>query len=179
MALEANESYFLARQHSRIGRAVRLMTGRAAFKPHRTVLESERAALVAMAIQASRFVRAESLRHAGADAAVGIVAIDTTHSALRQLVVVRPLKLSPDVDMATRALLIQRGWLALDQSVGPVGVNFMAGRAGDLILGMTALQPAHVCGLIQVTAEADLVGCRGTKLAGIANVLGGSRVGVL
>src|SRR5277367_5014914 len=100
------------------------MAGGAAFEPYRSVLECERPALVAVAIQASRLVRREGLGHPRTHAAVRIVAIDAAHRALGQLVMIGPLKLSPHVEMATRAQLIDRRRLAYHQSVRPVRMNF-------------------------------------------------------
>jgi hypothetical protein len=60
------------------------------------MFESKWTAFIAMAIQASRLIRAERLRHRGLHAAMRIVTIDATHRALGQLVVKGLLKLSRD-----------------------------------------------------------------------------------
>ena len=57
---------------------------------------------------------------AGPDAAVRIVAVDAGHRAFRQLVMIRPLELRPDVDMAARALFVDRRRLARHQPAGPL-----------------------------------------------------------
>ena len=62
------------------------MTGLAAFKAHRGMLEGERAALVAVAIETSRLVGRETLQHRRPDAAVRIVAIHAAHGAFGKLV---------------------------------------------------------------------------------------------
>ena len=96
------------------------MARRAAFKAHRRVLESERPALVAVAVEASRLVRGEDLRHRRPDAAVRIVAIDAAHRAFRQLVVIGPLELRPHVEVAARAQLVDRGRaLRTTSPIGP------------------------------------------------------------
>src|SRR5947209_4124197 len=56
MALQAHESHFVARQHPRIGGAVRLVARRAAFQPHRSVLEGERTSLVTMTLETAGLV---------------------------------------------------------------------------------------------------------------------------
>jgi hypothetical protein len=66
------------------------------------MLERERSTLVAMAIQAPRLVGAEGLRHGRTYTPVWVVTIDAAHGAFRQLVMVRPLKLRPDVEVAAR-----------------------------------------------------------------------------
>lgn len=148
VAFQTNDAYFLARQHAGIGRAVGLMAGRTAFKTHRAVFEREGPALVAMTLQTARLVSAESLRHSRTNTAVRIVAIDAAHRTFRQLVMIRSLKLRPHVRVATRALFVDRCGLSIHQPVRSVGVNFVTGGAGDLIFGMTALQPANVGRLI-------------------------------
>ena len=95
VALQADKSDIGARQHSRIGRAVRLMTRLAAFKAHRGMLEGERAALIAVAFEATRLVGGEALQHCRADAAVRIVAVHAGHVAFGKLVMKRPLELGP------------------------------------------------------------------------------------
>ncbi len=96
-----------AGQHPRIGRAVRLVAGRAAFQPHRSMFESERPALVAVAFEAARFVGVHGLQHeVRLRAAVRIVAIHAGHGALRQPVLVGPLEAGPDIVVARGAQLV-------------------------------------------------------------------------
>src|SRR5580692_7332868 len=66
VALETHKADLLPRQHPRVRGAVRFMTSGAAFEAHRFVLECERTALIAVAIQTARFVGAETLLHCGA-----------------------------------------------------------------------------------------------------------------
>jgi hypothetical protein len=63
VTLQADKTDIGARQHPRIRRAMRLVTRLAAFKAHRSMLERERTALVAMAFEASRLVGREALQH--------------------------------------------------------------------------------------------------------------------
>ena len=153
---------------------MRLMAGHTTFETHRPMFERKRPTLVAMAVQASRLVRGEGLRHRRTDTAVRIVTVDTAHRAFRQLMMIGPLKLRPDVGMAARALLVDRSRLAVHQPVGLIRVNFMAGSAGDLIFRMAAFETAHVGRLIQMAGETDLVCSRGYELRWIADV-GGRR----
>ena len=93
---------------------MRFVADRTTFKAHGVVLERERPTLVAMAIQAPRLVGGKGLRHRGTRGAVRVVAIDATHRAFGQPVVIRPLKLRPDIQVAARTQLIDRSRLALD-----------------------------------------------------------------
>jgi hypothetical protein len=61
-----------------------------------------------MASKAPRFVGSEHLSHPRPKAAMWIVAIDTSHCAFRQAVVVRFFKLRQDVAVARTTLLIDR-----------------------------------------------------------------------
>ena len=103
VTLEADQAHFLARQHPRICRAVRLVAAPATFKTHHGMLEGERTAFIPMTVETSRFVRGEYLRHCRPHGAVRIVAIDAGHRGFRQLVVVRPLELRPDIDVTACA----------------------------------------------------------------------------
>src|SRR5208337_4201962 len=58
-------------------------------------------------------------------------------------------------------------------------MHFMTRRAGDLIFRVAALQPAGVGRLIEVTVQANLVGCRRGEFGWIANIRGGNCFGVL
>ena len=58
-------------------------------------------------------------------------------------------------------------------------MNGVAAAAGNLSLGMAALDAARMSGFIQVTSKADLVRLPGAKLGRVSNVLGRSRLGVL
>ena len=152
------------------------MTRAATFKPNRSMLERKRAALVPMAVETSGLVGAEGLHHRGTDAAMWIVAVDAGHGTFRHLVVIGLLELRPYIQVATRALLINGGSLADYQVVASIRMNLMTGCAGHLVLHMTALEAAHVRGLIQVTSEANLVcGGRG-ELTWIADILDRKRL---
>src|ERR1700682_3343869 len=63
MALQANKTDFLAREHARIRRSVRLMAARAALKSHWRVLECEWSSLIAVTAEATRFIGRERLHH--------------------------------------------------------------------------------------------------------------------
>ena len=155
------------------------MTGGASLEAHGAMLEGKWTSLIAVAAQAPRFIGGETLRHRRPDAAVRIVAIDAAHRAFGKFVVSGPLKLRPHIDVTRGALLIDRDRLAHHQRVPVVGVNLVTRGAGDLILGMTALQSAHVRGLVQVTGQADFIGSGRGELGGIANVGGVGRFGML
>jgi len=146
------------------------MTSPTTLKPHHGVLKGKGTALVGVAVEASGFVGAERLQHRVPDRAVRIMAIHATHGVLGYFVVKRSLKLRPHIQMAALAQLVYRRGFPNYQPVGSVGVDLVARRAGYLILGMAALQPSNLGGLIQVAGEADLVIGDGGQLCGIANV---------
>ena len=59
--------------------------------------------------------------------------------------------------------------------MSPIGMNFMTGRAGNLVLHVTALEASDVRRLVQVATEADLVGGDRGQLTRIFYVRGRSR----
>lgn len=169
MAFETHKPYFLPDQHARVSRTVRLVTNAAALEPDYGVLKRKRTTLVAVAFQAPRFVRAERLCHRPPDAAMGIVTIDAGHRAFGQLMVIRALKLCPDIQVAGRALIVDGGSLAGHQAMRPTSMNFMTGSAGNLILHVAALEAANVRRLIQVTVKTNAIGRCWRKLRRVAD----------
>ena len=93
MALEADETLFMPRQHPRIRRPVRLVTGRAAFQFHRRMLERERTSLVTMALEAARLIAVDCLELLESRSAMGVVAVHTGHRAFRHWMMMRTLEL--------------------------------------------------------------------------------------
>ena len=176
MAFQAHQSHFLPHQHPRIGRAMRLMTRRAAVEAHGSMFEGERPALVAVAVQAARLIRSEALPHRRPNAPVRIVAIHAAHGALRKLVMIRPLELRPFIRVAPRALRI---YLHRRSRHHLTGMHLVARSTRDLVLGVAALQPPHVRRLIQVAVQADFVDRRRRQLRRIANQRRVRRFGVL
>ena len=79
---------------------------RTTLKPDRPMLEGERTTLIAMAREAARLICSECLDHRRTHGSMRVVAIDAGHCLFRQLVVVRPLKLGPNIRMTTAAQLI-------------------------------------------------------------------------
>lgn len=156
VALQANEPNVRPRQHPWIRRAMRLVTCLAAFKAHWRMLESEWTPFVAVAAEASRLVGREGLKDRGPNAAMRIVAIYAAHVAFRKFVMERPLELGQDVYVAASALRVNCFGLARHQRVA--GMDFVAGGAGNLVLGVAALDPPDVRGLIQMASETDFVG---------------------
>jgi len=151
VALQTNQPHFLPCQHPRIGRPVRLVACRATFEAYRRVIERERSTLVAVAPEASGFIVRKYLHHARPEAPVRIVAIYASHRSFRQPVFERLLKLAPDACMTGGALSVDRRSLARHQAERSVGMNLVAGGAGNLILGMAALQTTYMRRLVQVT----------------------------
>ena len=179
VTLETDQAHFLARQHSRIRRAVRLVAAPATFKTHHRMLEGERTAFIPMTVEASWFIRREYLGHCRPHGAVWIMAIDAGHRALRQLVVVGPLKLRPNIDVTARALLVDRRSFASYQAERSIGMDLVTRGAGHLILDMAALQAANVRRLVEVARKTGAVHFGGRELGGIADVGGAGAFGVL
>src|SRR5579871_6614143 len=106
------------------------MTGGTAFEADRPMLERERTTLVAVAGDAAGFVRGECLRRRGLECPMRIVAIDAAHGAFGELVMIGPLELRPDVQVAARTFFVDRGRLARDQVGSTVLVHFVTSGAG-------------------------------------------------
>jgi len=176
VTLEAYKTDIGAYQHPRIRRAMRLVTRLAAFKADRSVFEGERSALVAMAGEAPRLIGREALEHRWPDAAMGIVAVHAAHGAFGKFVMKRPLELRPDIQVAAPAQLISRFGLASHQRFA--GMHLVAFRARNLVLGVAAFQPADLRGLVQMTVEADFVGCRSCQFRRNLDVIGRGPLGV-
>lgn len=138
---------------------MRLVATAAALESHRSVFKGERPALVAVAAEAIGLIGSEHRLHRRPHAAVRIVAIDAAHRAFRQSMVLRLLELRPDILVTSGALRIDLARLADYQAIRPVGVNLVAGHAGNRTVGMAALQAARVRRLIEMAGQADLVGC--------------------
>lgn len=175
MAFETHEPHFVPRQHTRVGGTVGFMAGRAPFESYRFMLEREGTALITVAIEAAGFVGGETLLHRGAYGAVRIVAVDATHGAFGQLVMVGLLELRPYVQVAACALSINRGVAVRHEAHWPVRVNFVAGHTGNLILAVAVLQSPDLSGRVEMAAHADLVGRRHCQLRRIADVRSGRR----
>ena len=174
MALQAYLLDLRTVQLARIGGAVRRVACLTSLEPHRPMLEGEWTAFIAMAVEASRLIRAERLRHRRLHAAMRIVAIDAAHRAFRHLVMKRLLELRGDGQMATLALSIDRFGLAHHQLL----MDLMAIGASHHVLGMAALQTAGVRRLVQMAGEAEFIGPSGGKLSRIPDVRGRGGLGV-
>jgi hypothetical protein len=88
---------------------------------------------------------------------------------------IRLLELRPYIQVATRALFVDSRSLTGDQVMSAIRMNFMTGRARDLVLHVTALQASDVRGLVEVATEADLVGGDGSEVSRIPDIRRGSR----
>ena len=133
MAFKAHIANFVPRQQLRISGAMRYMTRRATFQAHRSVFERKRPALIAMAVCTSLVARHRF--------AMRIMAIDTGHSALGNLVPVRLLKFRLLSYVALRAEVIN-GRCGTD--AGPLFVDRVAGHTTHLTLAVTTLNSAAV-----------------------------------
>ena len=139
----------------------------AAFETHRSMLESERSALVAVAAEAVGFVGSEHRSHGWTYAAVRIVAVDAAHGAFGETMMVGLLELCPDILVASGALAVDLARLANHQAIRAVRVNLVAGDTGNRAVGMAALQPSDMRRLVQVAGETDLVGRAAVSFAGL------------
>jgi len=146
------------------------MTAPAPFKAHRGVLECKGAALVAMAIEATRLIGGKYLSHGRPEAAMRVMAVDAGHRALGQFVMVGPLKLRPNIGVTTLAQLVNRCRYADDQFPRPIPMNFVAGGTRDRIFGVTALEASYLCWLIQVTRQANSIGRCGGELCRVPDI---------
>ena len=138
MTLEADVLYRLPREHSGVGRTMRLVTSRATFKAHRRVLKCEWTALVAVAIETAGLVRGKGLGHKRPKGPVRIVAIEAGHGPFRKPVVIGLLELGPDIEVTARALLVNCcPWKY--QSICGVRMDLVAGGAGNRVFGVATL----------------------------------------
>ncbi len=172
VTLEALLADFGPGQHARVGGAVRLMARCTAFQPHRCVLESERAALVAMARQAPGFVELH-FGNARQRLAMRIVTIDTGHRPLRDGMTMGLLKLGPGPGVAGRALPIDIGGGALDLVIV---MHRVTGQTRCLPARVAALNVALLRAVIPMAGEADIFGGLRFQPQGIGDVLGLGRL---
>lgn len=136
---------------------MRFVAAFAAFESHGRMFEGERAAFISVALEAAGVITRESLGQGGAAAAMGIVAINAAHRSFGQLVMIGFLKLRPDVHVTAGAEFVDRPGIFYHQTHWPVGVDFVAGNAGDLVFYVAALNSSGVLGAARVAGEASLV----------------------
>ena len=169
VTVEAHVLNLRTREHPRIRRTMRLMTRLASFVTNGLMFEGEGSALIAVAIEASGFIRAETLRHRSADRSVRVVTIDATHGLFGQFVVIRTLELRPDGQMATAALLIDLRRGPRHEFRSAIFVDLVTRRTRDAIPQVTALEPPHVGRLIQMTGETGFIHRGRVQLRGITD----------
>ena len=172
MTLQTYKANLLAHEHARVRRTVRLMTGAAALETHRRMLERERSAQIAVALEARLFISRYETHHAGLEAAVGIVTIYARHGPFRNPMPERTLKLRQDIGVASAALFIDGSRLSRHHTIRTMRVNAVARRACYLILGVAALDAANLRGTVEVACEASLVDGDGVHLGGIQDIRG-------
>jgi len=141
-----------------------LMARRAAIEFHRRMLERERPALVAVALQAARLACRERLRHRRPHGSVRVMAVDALHRIFRNLVPEGHLELRFHVGVAAFAQGVHVGVLPRHKQGAVIDVHLMACRAGHRVLRVGTLNPARVSWLVQMAIQADLVGLGGRKL---------------
>ena len=155
---------------------MRLMTGLAAFKSHRSMFEGKRPAFVAMAFETSRLIGREALDASPAGCCRADCGNPRSSCRLREACDGRAAGIGP-----TR---LSGSWRTACCCVGLADhqrfarMHFVAGCAGDLVVCVAAFQPAHLRGLIQMAGETDFVGRRGSELRRILDVVGRRPFGV-
>src|SRR5581483_1981978 len=160
---------------ARIRRSMLLVTASAALHAHGRVLESEWAALVAVAFETAGFVGCEQVHHARAKGAVRIVTIRAGHSSFRKPVPERPLELAPRVEMTCGALLVDVQSFSDHKAGGAIAMNRMTADATYLVTRMAALNAPGVRRLVEVAFQADLIGAGGREPPRVADVVRRSR----
>src|SRR5579872_554350 len=95
VTLQTDEANLVARQHTGIGRAVRLVAGRTPFKTYRGVLKNERPALIAMALKAAWLVSKRGAHRLLTETGMRIMTIGARHGAFRQTMFIGFLERSP------------------------------------------------------------------------------------
>ena len=101
-----------------------------------------------------------------------IVAVYARHGALRQLVGELALEAGPNILVAGGAQLIDIRRLAGYHPVRTIGVNRVAPYARHLVLRVTAVEAAHMRGLIKMAGETELVGFRRFEFRRVADIGG-------
>ena len=145
----------------------------ATFLAHGSMLEGERSALVAMALEAAGLVCVRHPLQAGFEAAVRIMAVGAGHRIFGNPVFEGLRKGRFDVDVAALALGVDVGRFAVDQSARTMRVDRVARRAGDGVAGVAGFEAACRGWLIAMTSETCAVDRGQRKLQGIPDV--GSR----
>ena len=147
VALQANQAHFVTNQHAWIGRAVRLMTGHAAFEAHWRMFEHEGTTLIAVALEAGRLIaecNPHGLRHG---APVRIMTVGARHRAFGQAMLVRLLKRRPNRKMAGRALGVDVGCLSDQQRLAARTMDGMTLIAGHRVFGVAFLDASQTRGV--------------------------------
>ena len=134
------------------------------------MLENERTAFIAVALEAGRLVaecNAHGLRQV---ARMGIVAVGTGHRTFGKTMLVRLLKGRPDREMARGALRVDvRGFL--QEQRPPAGaVNGVALKAPHGVLGVTRQDAPHVRRTVPVATQAGKVRLGWFQLGGLLDV---------
>jgi hypothetical protein len=179
VAFQANKPDLMPGQHTRIRGTVRLMAALTSFKSHGRVLKGKRASLVRVAAQAARLVRGERPNLSRINRPVRIVAIHAGHRSLGKPVRVRLSELRPGGSVAGRALLVHLARLARDHSIRTIAMNCMARRAAHLPSRVASHDAPGMRRLVEVTAQARLIGLDPREACRIENVVRGRRLGVL
>jgi hypothetical protein len=160
----------MANQHAGIRGTMRFMATGTAFEAHWSMFERERSALVAMALEASRFASERCPHGLGLEAGVGIVAIDAGHGGFGKPVFIGTLEGGPYRQMARCTLSIDGGDPANLQRFAGGSVDGMTGRATDFIFCVAAEYPARSGLLIQMAGETTGVELVRFLFAGIVNI---------
>jgi hypothetical protein len=151
------------------------MAGFASFNSNRSMFERKWPALVAVAIEAARFIRVHHARHPGLERSVRIVAVDTAHYTFRQRMMMRFLKLRPRGNMTSGALRVNS---CFPGTRCGRRVNLVARNAGYLAFSVRSLDAADVTLRVQVAPQTSAISGRGCQFRRLQNVGGGGGLGV-
>ena len=126
MALQTNIGDIVSREHSRVRRSMRFVTGAATFQLLHRMLIHKWTALVAVALQTSRLITKRSAHAVSPEAGMRIVTIDTAHRSFLEAMFVRPVEGSPLRNVASGALGVDIRFFVIDELGAPRSVHGMA-----------------------------------------------------
>ena len=161
MTFKALLRYIAASQHSWINRTMWFMTSGTSFDSHWSMFIAERAALVGMAFQTTRFIAAMPRRcgqRLWLKRSMRVMAIDTIHLPLLQFMGEGFGKLRAGLSVTTHALRVSIiGWL---HGLGG-GMNVVATKTSHFATTVTRADTPHLGSLILMAGKA----CRFPRLS--------------
>ncbi len=152
--------------------------GRASLISHGRMFKRKRPALIAMALDAARFVRSETLAHGPARGTVGIMAIDARHCVLGNLVAVRASETAPSRRGGSRRKAVDLLGVRATRPTGPLAwILWQATHETESFMWLLWIA-SRLGRLVQVACQADLVRLLGNQFRGILNFVWRRRAGM-